>query len=243
MPIGPGEDAVGQAMLDFLEGRGGYELIERDDGMIVPSGGPAGYFAEPADWSPHEKRVLEFVRGRVLDVGCGAGRISLFLQERGHEVVAIDLSPGAVATSMRRGVRQVRQLSITGIGPDLGVFDSIVMLGNNFGLVENERRARWLLRRFFKWTSDDARILAESRDPYATEDPAHLAYHERNRSRGRMGGQVRIRVRYLRHRSPWFDYLLVSEQEAGRLVEGTGWQVQRTFWGGHGTYSMVIGKA
>jgi hypothetical protein len=85
--------------------------------------------------------------------------------------------------------------------------------------------------------------LAESRDPYATDDPAHLEYHERNRGRGRMGGQVRVRVRYLQHRSPWFDYLLASEDEAARLLDGTGWRMQRTFRGDHGTYSMVIEKA
>lgn len=242
MSVRPKEDAFGQAMLDFLEGRGGYELIERDDGLIVPSAGPAAYFSEPADWGLHERQALELARGRVLDIGCGAGRVSLFLQERGHEVVAIDVSPGAVATSRRRGVRQVHQLSITEIGPGIGVMDTIVMFGNNFGLFANERRARWLLKRFHRWTSEGARILAESRDPYATEDPLHLAYHERNRRRGRMGGQVRVRVRYLRHCSPWFDYLMASEEEVGRLLEGTGWRLEETFPGEDGMYCMAMGK-
>jgi SAM-dependent methyltransferase len=239
----PEQDPTGQAMLDFLEGRGGYELIERDDGMIVPSGGPAVYFSEPDSWPLHEKKALKHVRGRVLDIGCGAGRISLYLQDLGHEVVGIDLSPGAVATSRRRGVRDARELSITRIGPELGLFDSIVMCGNNFGLFASERRARWLLRRFHRWTSGNARILAESRDPYETEEDGHLAYHQANRIKGRMGGQIRVRARYKHFKTPWFDYLLVSEEEMDRLLEGTGWRRGKTFRGSQGVYSVVIRKS
>jgi SAM-dependent methyltransferase len=239
----PEQDAHGQAMLDFLEGLGAYELIERDDGMIVPSGGPDAYFSEYASWSPHEKKALKHVRGRVLDIGCGAGRISLYLQELGHEVVAIDVSPGAVATSRRCGVHDVRLMPITRIGPGLGIFDSIILFGNNFGLFANERRTRWLLRRFHRWTSGGARILAESRDPYDTDEERHLAYHRKNRLRGRMGGQVRIRARYKYFRTPWFDYLLVSEGEMAQLLEGTGWRLAKTFRAKQGVYAVVMEKA
>ena len=41
-----------------------------------------------------------------------------------------------------------------------------------------------------------ARIIAHGTDPYGTTDPVHLAYHRRNRERGRLGGQLRLRLRY-----------------------------------------------
>jgi SAM-dependent methyltransferase len=242
MGITRDQDAHGQAMLDFLEGRGGNEIVERDDGMIATSGGPEAYFSEPSAWGSHEKKALKHVRGRVLDVGCGAGRISLFLQERGHEVVGIDVSPGAVEVSERRGVIDAREMSITRVGPPLGVFDTIVLFGNNFGLFANERRARWLLRRLRNLTSARGRIVAESLDPYQTEEDVHLQYHGMNRRRGRMGGQVRIRVRYKNLCTAWFDYLLVSEEEMRALLEGTGWRLERVFESGAGPYSVVIGK-
>jgi hypothetical protein len=60
-----------------------------------------------------------------------------------------------------------------------------------------------------------------------TEDPAHLEYHERNRLRGWMAGQLRIRIRYRQYRTPWFDYLIVSQDEMQALLENTGWEVLR----------------
>jgi hypothetical protein len=53
------------------------------------------------------------------------------------------------------------------------------------------------------------RIMAASNDPGLTDDPTHLAYQERNRRRGRMPGQLRLRVRYRDLSDPWFDYLIV----------------------------------
>ena len=238
----PDQDAPGQAMLDFLEGFEVLEIVERDDGMIAPSGGPEAYFTEPSSWSPDTMAALKHVRGRVLDIGCGAGRVALYLQELGHEVVGIDLSPGAVEVSKRRGVRDVRQMSITRVGPELGAFDTIVMYGNNFGLFANEKRARWLLRRFHRLTSLLGRIVVESLDPYQTDEEVHLAYHRRNRYRGRMGGQVRIRARYKTFRTPWFDYLLVSREEMEGLLKGTGWRLEKTFESETPVYAAVIGK-
>ena len=170
---------------------------------------------------------MRLARGRVLDVGCGAGRVGLELQERGHAVVGIDLSPLAVEVSRRRGVRDVRELPVTQVGSSLGLFDTFVMFGNNFGLMGSRRRAPWLLRRFRSIANEGARILAESVNPYKTDRPEHLAFHKRNRLRGRMGGHLRIRIRHGSHATPWFDYLLASPEEMASLAEGTGWELTR----------------
>jgi len=236
------EDAFGQALRDHLDGVRGYEIIERDDGHIDVSSSTAGYFASYAEWPGLQKEALALVQGRVLDIGCGAGRVSLRLQEEGYEVTGIDISPLAASVCRERGVRDTRQLSITKIGADLGCFDTIVMMGNNFGLFGGYRRAKWLLRRFKALTSPHARIIAETLDPYDTSAAHHLEYHEANRRRGRMGGQVRIRVRYGKLKSPWFDYLFVSRDELVDIVAGTGWRVDRTIDGSGSSYIAVIEK-
>jgi hypothetical protein len=84
------------------------------------------------------------------------------------------------------------------------------------------------MRRLQRLTGDRARIVATSVDPYATEDESHLAYQERNRSRGRLPGQLRLRVRHRRYRSPWFDYLIVSREEMAGLADRGGWRLART---------------
>ncbi|MBX3055153.1 MAG: class I SAM-dependent methyltransferase [Anaerolineae bacterium] len=236
------QDAYGREVYDYYLGQPAVEIIEREDGLVGTSGGPAAYFAPYAEWTPAQQEAIGLAHGRVLDIGCGPGRVCLYLQEQGHEVVGIDNSPLAIQTATRRGVKDARVLSITQASRQkLGVFDTIVMFGNNFGLFGNAVRAKWLLRRFHGTTTPDGRILAESRNVYQTTDPDHLAYQEWNRQRGRMSGQIRLRVRYKTLIGPWFDYLMVSPDEMAAIVAGTGWQIGRVIEG-EGAYTAVLEK-
>jgi SAM-dependent methyltransferase len=235
------QDAYGRLIIDYLETGEGIEIVERQDGFIAASNwGPNMYFSSPRRWPKAERQAMKLVRGRVLDVGCGPGRIALELQNRGHHVVGIDLSPLAVEAARRRGVRDARELPVTRVGRELGTFDTIVMFGNNFGLMGSARRAPWLLRRFRSIVNEGARILAESVDPYKTDDPQHLAFHEQNRKRGRMAGQLRIRVRYRSYKTPWFDYLLASPEEMASLAGGSGWELTRVIDEGEHVYVGVL---
>jgi SAM-dependent methyltransferase len=223
-------DAFGQMLVDGADA----EIVERDDGYIETV--RLGYFAPVRRWAAVERRALRFVRGRVLDVGVGAGRVALELQARGRAVVAIDVSPGAVRTARDRGVRDVRLLAFENVDASLGAFDTVVMYGNNFGLFGSRSKARRMLHRLRPFVG---RIVAASNDPYGTEDPGHLAYHERNRRRGRMPGQLRLRVRYRDLAGPWFDYLIVAPEEMTEIVDGTGWEVHR-FVRDAGSYYVAV---
>ena len=218
-------DAFGRALLDQLEGKNVTVVVERDDGL-VDTEAMAWYLSGPRKWHASERQALRYVRGRVLDVGCGAGRVALELQERGHDVVAIDVSPLALETCRRRGVRDARLLPLTRIASSLGRFDTIVLFGNNFGLLANPRRARWMLRRLEVVASEDTRILAGCHDPHLTDDPVNRSYHVRNRRRGRLAGEARFRVRYGAEATPWMDWLLVSPTEMEEIVAGTGWALR-----------------
>ncbi len=218
-------------------------VVERSDGLTDDSVGTRVYFQPYEEWREIDRQAAALARGRVLDVGCGAGRLALHLQERGLDVVAIDNSPAAIEVCRRRGVRDARAVAIEDVGPALGTFDSVVFLGNNFGLFSSAAGVRRLLPRFHRLTAPDGRLVAQVVDPYQTDDPIHLAYHEANRRAGRMAGQIGLRVRHGGLVTPWFDYLFVSLAELRELVRGTGWQVADVLESDEPVYVAVLAQA
>ncbi|MDY7011159.1 MAG: methyltransferase domain-containing protein [Planctomycetota bacterium] len=85
-------DAYGRVMLDYLEGKRTHELAKI---------GCKTWFSEFEEWSERERKAMRFVSGRVLDIGCGAGRHAIYLHRQGHDVLAIDNLPLAVEVESR----------------------------------------------------------------------------------------------------------------------------------------------
>ena len=238
-------DGQGQQLLAQLKrGAPTAEIIEREDGYIDTGSVPGSYFREYREWSPLEKRAIRAANGRVLDVGCGAGRHALYLQQRGLDVTGIDASAGAVAVCQARGLARVLLRPLGDVGKFApSAFDTVLMLGNNFGLLGSFRRARRLLREIHRITSGNARIIASTRNPVKTTNPYHLQYQRWNRKRGRMPGQIRFRVRFETAIGPWMDYLFVSPQEMAEILNGTGWEIDKLLDAGGAEYFAVIRKA
>jgi hypothetical protein len=117
------------------------------------------------------------------------------------------------------------------------------MFGNSFGLLGTPRRLKRLLHVFDRITPPAGRIVATSNDPSATDDPDHLAHQGASRAAGRMPGQLRIRVRHRRLRTPWFDYLIVSPAEMEDLLGGSGWRLARVIPGETAYYAVVLKKS
>jgi SAM-dependent methyltransferase len=214
-------DAFGALLLAAMDDRGATGVIERDDGLVTPHSA-AGYFTDVDAWSALEHIACERATGRILDIGCGAGRHALQLQSRGLEVVGIDPSPGACAVSRERGVRIVHQAGISDVA-ERGRFDTFLLLGNNLALLGSPAAAPEVLAGLAAAASPGARILGGNVDPASTEDPDHASYHQRNLDAGRLRGQTRLRVRYGRLAADWFDYLLCSPAELAGLVDDSPW--------------------
>lgn len=240
-------DAYGAELWDYYTTKkDNREIVERDDNFIDGDRkgyGGSVYFAEYKNWSPIEKKAIAYAHSRVLDVGCGAGRHALYLQRKGLDVTGIDTSPLAVKICKLRGLRKTQVLSFEQIDKfPVNSFDTVIMMGNNFGLFGGFRKARSLLRKLFKIMSPDALIIAVTTDPYQTKNPTHRRYQRFNRRRGRMPGQLRIRIRHETVIGPWFDYLLASKIEVKQIVDGTGWRIKKFIDSKGPRYAMILEK-
>ncbi len=242
------EDAHGQQILKQYRHERNFSVVEREDGYVnVDERGARIYFSDYKNWAKHEKEGIRYAKGRCLDIGCGAGRVLLYLQRKHFYCLGIDTSPLAIKVCKLRDVKHARVMTIEDIGKFRNsYFDSVIMFGNNFGLFGSRKKARVLLKKLYRATSRDAVIIAETRDPYLTDNPVHFKYHAWNRKRGRMPGQLRIRVRFMQYATPWFDYLYVSKPEMKEVLSGTEWKVKRFIDAeGHrknGLYIAIIAK-
>lgn len=239
------DDAYGQEMLAFYNGIDVHEVMERDDGFReVSTKRPAYYFSSYDDWSRIEKEAIKHVKGRVLDIGAGAGRISLYLQSLGHEVTAIDNSGLAVEVAKKRGVKDARTVPVEEIGSVMqqDEFHTMLLLGNNFGILENKEKAVRILKELASNSPEDAILIAESYDPYTSDSEDYAVYRKSNVKRGRMPGQLRVRIRYGPYTGPYNDYLLVSCEEMESILETTPWRIMRNIQDSTPAYIVVLEK-
>jgi SAM-dependent methyltransferase len=233
-------DAFGLSLQAYLDGKPAMELAERDDGFLAANP-PTVYFATPADWSALERAMLDRLDGPTLDIGAGAGRFALAIQERGVPVTALDTSPGAVRVCSARGVRATVCASVQRHARDAqGAYRRFVLAGNNLGLLASAEAAPGFLSALAAMGTPDATVVAQGTDPYGTDDPVHLAYHERNRRQGRMAGQLRLRLRHRNLTTDWFDYLLLSPDELTELLRDTDWTLSEVDDSGPPAYVAVL---
>ena len=227
------EDAFGNNIHDCYQTGNhyaGYEIEERDDGRFTMYGDSNAYFEPLEDWTQTQQQLAHQIKGKVLDVGCGGGKHALFFQENGCEVYAMDNSSLAVETCKLRGIKNT-------IVCDVGhfeklrkelVFDQVVFWGNNLGLMQNERFFAHFMQLLEAHTHAHSVIFMESMSPYGEGflDEDTRDYVANNLRQGRMGGQMRVKVRYKKFATPWNDYLFASHEELEKMLGPTAWRIE-----------------
>ncbi|MDI6840932.1 MAG: class I SAM-dependent methyltransferase [bacterium] len=217
-------DPFGHALMDYFHGKETEYLIRRDDGYIDYEN-PGFYFQVYED----EKPALKFANGLILDVGCGAGRHSIWLQKLGYEVIGIDKALLACKLSKQRGVKWVVNANSLALPFKPNKFDTFLLMGNNFGIGGTIDGTIKMLQELWKIANNNALIIASCVDPEKTDNPYHLEYHRRNIKRGLPKGQVKIRVEYNGIIGNWFNLLLLTSQELEQLASQGGWEVKHIF--------------
>lgn len=168
------KDLFGSALLDYQHcistGSMAYDedlitstSISDDDVLPLPY-----LFRDYNDMPKLEQRALALCKGNVLDVGCGAGSHSLYLQNRGFDIKAIDNSKGAIAVCKQRGVKHAELKSLL---EETDTFDTILLLMNGTGIFQTLNDTSKYLKHLKTLLNADGQILIDSSDiKYMYED-------------------------------------------------------------------------
>ncbi len=156
-------DLFGKAILDFQTNNSPEDLttetnISESDEMSV-----AYLFRSYKEMPELEQKALQLTKGKVLDVGCGAGSHSLYLQnERNLEVIAIDISEKAIKACALRGIKNTRIQNLLAVEDE--TFDTILLLMNGTGIFETLSETSKYLQKLKKLLSPTGQILIDSSD-------------------------------------------------------------------------------
>ena len=193
-----------------------YDDFERDEV-------PVSYFFRGWGQFPSAERLaLDLCRGRVLDVGAGSGCHSLALQERGLDVVAIEVLPALVEILRERGVRDARQA--TWMDVDAGQFDTVLMMMNGLGLAETLTGLREFLGAVRRLLKTGGQILADSTDVRVRMDREAARNGTLERADGRYVGELHFQLEFEGHKGPPFGQLYVDPGTLKRYAVEAGWR-------------------
>ena len=158
------KDLFGKAILDFQTNNSPEDLItettiSEEDEMSV-----AYLFRDFFGMPKLEQQALLLSKGKVLDVGCGAGSHSLYLQkEKNLEVTAIDISEKAVEACRLRGISDVLKIDILEFN-SIEKFDTILLLMNGTGIFGKLEHVSKYLEKLKSLLAENGQILIDSSD-------------------------------------------------------------------------------
>lgn len=181
------------------------------------------YFTLEGELAALDRLALDLVRGRVLDVGAGAGRHALAFEARGCEVVAIDVSPICVALCRERGVRDAREYDVLALppatDPALGRFDTIFFGMQTLGVAGAVDVLSDLLARLRAHLAVGGCVVADS-------SALRFAWEgeEDEPSPGR--GEIVLETRYGRLRGEPFAWLYLAEEELAAVAARAGFDCE-----------------
>jgi len=125
---------------------------------------PISYFFRLYDEMPAlEQKALALATGKILDVGCGSGSHSLYLQnQRAPDVTGLDISEGAIEVAKERGVKQAHCSSIWDFNK--ANYDTILLLMNGMGIAKTITELPALLIHLKGLLAPKGSILVDSSD-------------------------------------------------------------------------------
>lgn len=157
------KDLFGKAMLDYVKNNHPENLITETNISEADEMEIAYLFRSFKQMPKIEQKALQLAKGKVLDVGCGAGSHTLYLQENGIDVLGIDVSANAVEACKIRGIKKVVQIDLLQIN-ESEKFDTILLLMNGTGIFGKLKNVDSYLNKLKNLITDNGQILIDSSD-------------------------------------------------------------------------------
>ena len=161
--LSPNNDPMGAAIRDY-QIKGKASRLRVLSSMFDEDEMPVAHLFRTFNQMPRlEQKALSMAKGRVLDIGAGAGCHALALQERGLEVKAIDISLLSCEVMKERGVKDAECVNL--FNPQLqGKYDTLLLLMNGTGIAGKLNRLPMLLNRLKELLAEGGQILIDSSD-------------------------------------------------------------------------------
>ncbi len=207
-------DIYGQALQDFFDGKPEHQLwLNNNYGQ--PEEMPVAIFFRPeAEMPEAESLALQLCRGKVLDIGAGAGSHTLVLQEQNFEVTALELSPGAAAVMQKRGVKTVVQQDVFHYKTEK--FDTLLLLMNGIGLTQNLAGLDRFLQHAKQLLLPGGQLIFDS------SDIAYL-YEGLPLPKNKYYGEISYQYQYKNQLGEWFNWLYIDQKTLLKTALKNGW--------------------
>lgn len=231
-------DPMGRAIADYHDtGKAGRlkvfsPMFEEDE---IPL---STLFRSYEDMPKIEQMALDMAKGKTLDVGAGSGCHSLALQEKGIDVIAVDISPLSVETMKQRGVKNILCQDFFTLSGQK--YDTILMLMNGIGIVGTLERMPEFIKQLDRILSPGGQLLCDSSDiSYVFEDEdGFIEYPEEEG----YYGELSFRMQYKDCIGEPFPWLYIDADTLKSVAEDNGYDVEVIAEGEHYDYLARITK-
>ena len=227
------KDILGNALLDYQLGKYSedittYSSLDEEDQLPLPY-----MFRTFKDMPKLEQKALKICQGEILDVGCGAGSHSLYLQNKGLSVTSLDSSPGAIEVSKLRGLKNPINENLLNF--EGKTYDTILILMNGVGLAGTLNGLEKFFAKLKSLLKTDGQILLDSSDIiYMFENdedggywiPEDVTYY----------GEISFSMEYKNKKSESFPWLYVDYNTLQRAANYSNLDCELVMEGEHFDY-------
>jgi hypothetical protein len=226
-------DPIGNAVYNYLHFKDNTPIIVRSSVIEDEELPPDYFFRKYSEMPQLEKIALKHCTGRILDVGACAGSHSLYLQKKGIDVTALEISALCCETMTSRGIKKV-------VCSDLfefheGVFDTIILLMNGVGIAGTPEGLRILFLHLKKLLSKTGKILVDSSDlVYLYEQPDGSILFDLNANQ--YYGEIDYQLSYKEKIYEPFSWLFADQVMLSDIAELTGFTTRILEYGPHYDY-------